>query len=154
MSKRKLGGNYVLPDNPEWIVFPRSDGDAKVLPKNTQRIVDSQGEVNFMRPISLEESSSVMWRVSVGSQVAIKLNYPGALSRSAHMLRSLTFAQEGPNYVLKEWPQGYQFFDHNKGPAGSPRHDVYLCGMSFVSLQCRSLNCLRVYSRKSLPFCQ
>lgn len=90
MSKRKLGSNYVLPENPDWIVFPRSDGDAKLLPKKTQRIVDSQGEVNFMRPVSLDESSSIMWRVSVGSQIAIKLNYPGAFTHYVHVSRILT----------------------------------------------------------------
>lgn len=35
---------------------------------------------------------------------------------------------EGPDYALKEWPQGYQMFDHNKGPADGPRHDAYLMG--------------------------
>ena len=121
MSKRKLGGNHVLPENPKWIIFPRSDGDAKLLPKNTERIVDSQGEVNYMRPVSLDESSSIMWRVSVGSQVAIKLGYPGASILLCSSHAHSHWYTEGPNYVLKEWPQGYQFYDHNKGPANSPR---------------------------------
>ncbi|TFY52003.1 hypothetical protein EVJ58_g10258 [Rhodofomes roseus] len=122
MSQRKLGAKTSLPDDPEWITFPRSDGDAKLLPKNTERIVDSSGQVNFMRPVGLDESAAINWRVGVGSQVAIKLDYP-----------------EGPSYVLKNWPDGYQFYDHNKGPAPSPRHDPYLCGSTLVN-RFRSIN--------------
>ncbi|KAH9913925.1 uncharacterized protein B0H18DRAFT_1047122 [Fomitopsis serialis] len=116
MSQRKLGTNYALPDNPEWITFPRSDGDPGALPKNTQRIVDSKGEVNYMRPVQLDEGQAINWRVNVGAQVANLLNYP-----------------KGPNYVLQNWPEGYQFYDHNKGPAKSPRHDPYLCGSTLVN---------------------
>lgn len=36
--------------------------------------------------------------------------------------------EEGPKYVLKNFPEGYQLYDHNKGPASGPRHDPYLCG--------------------------
>ena len=32
------------------------------------------------------------------------------------------------NYVIGEWPEGYQFYDHMKGPAANPRHDPYLIG--------------------------
>lgn len=128
MAKRKLGLSHVLPENPEWVIFPRSDGDARSLPKNTQRVIDSQGEVNFMRPVPLDESTNIMWRVSVGGQVAIKLNYPGVCTLCVPVSSILISMQEGPKYVVKEWPRGYQFYDHNKGPAGSPRHDLYLCG--------------------------
>ncbi|KZT71979.1 hypothetical protein DAEQUDRAFT_763465 [Daedalea quercina L-15889] len=122
MSHRRSGAHHVMPDNPEWITFPRSDGDPKCLPKNTERIVDSKGEVNYMRVVLLDESAAINWRVSIGSQLATMLNLP-----------------EGPNYVLQDWPSGYQFYDHNKGPVASPRHDPYLCGSTLVN-RFRSMN--------------
>ncbi|KAI0741615.1 hypothetical protein C8Q80DRAFT_145059 [Daedaleopsis nitida] len=115
MSRRHPGG-HALPDNPSWLEFPRSDGDVRALPKNTTKIVDSEGEVNYMRPIAMDESLAILWRVSVGAAVATRLGLP-----------------EGPKYVLKDWPTGYQFFDHNKGNAKSPRHDPYLYGSVHVN---------------------
>jgi Transcription-silencing protein, cryptic loci regulator Clr2 len=41
---------------------------------------------------------------------------------------------DGPEYVLKSFPAGYKLFDHHKGPAPDPRHDLYLFGViSFTS---------------------
>lgn len=34
----------------------------------------------------------------------------------------------GQTYVLKDWPEGYHMFDHNKGREQNPRHDAYLIG--------------------------
>ena len=34
--------------------------------------------------------------------------------------------------MLKDWPAGYQMYDHNKGPADRPRHDPYLVGSTHV----------------------
>lgn len=36
---------------------------------------------------------------------------------------------EGPTYVFRSFPDGYGFFDHNKGIQSAPRHDLYLYGM-------------------------
>ena len=80
MSRRHPGGRN-LPENPSWIEFPRSDGDSAILPRNTTEVVDSEGQVNFMRPVGLDESLSIMWRVAVGSQLAIRMQLPGELSR-------------------------------------------------------------------------
>lgn len=131
---RKHPGGHVLPDNPTWIDFPRSDGNTNQLPKNTTKIVDGEGQVNYMRPVGLDESLAIMWRVSVGAALAPKLGYPGEY-HAVTMLLPLCFdwLQEGPKYVLKSWPTGYQFFDHNKGPVKNPRHDAYLIGMYVVS---------------------
>lgn len=31
--------------------------------------------------------------------------------------------------MLKDWPSGYKFYDHHKGPSnGNIRHDLYLVG--------------------------
>ncbi|EJF64098.1 hypothetical protein DICSQDRAFT_153218 [Dichomitus squalens LYAD-421 SS1] len=115
MSRRHPGGR-TLPENPSWIEFPRSDGSAAALPKNTTKVVDSEGQVNYMRPVDVDESLSIMWRVAVGSQLAIRMQLP-----------------EGPKYVLKSFPEGYQLYDHNKGPANAPRHDPYLCGSTNIN---------------------
>ena len=75
MSRRHAGG-HVIPDNPHWIEFPRSDGSTSHLPKNTTKIVDSEGQVNYMRPVGMEESLSNLWRVAVGSAMATRLGMP------------------------------------------------------------------------------
>ncbi|KAI8996440.1 hypothetical protein BD414DRAFT_477969 [Trametes punicea] len=113
---RRYAGSHTLPENPTWVEFPRSDGDPSVLPKNTKQVVDSEGQVNFMRPVPLDESLAVGWRVAVGAQLAIRMGLP-----------------EGPKYVLKSFPEGYQLYDHNKGPVKNPRHDPYLCGSIHVN---------------------
>ncbi|KAI9064803.1 hypothetical protein FKP32DRAFT_1757175 [Trametes sanguinea] len=113
---RKYAGSHTLPDNPSWLEFPRSDGDPSALPKNTKQVVDSDGQVNFMRPVPLDESLAIGWRVSVGAALATRMGLP-----------------EGPKYVLKSFPEGYQLYDHNKGPVKAPRHDPYLCGSIHVN---------------------
>ncbi|KAH9479391.1 hypothetical protein JR316_0007981 [Psilocybe cubensis] len=45
---------------------------------------------------------------------------------------------EGPKYVLRDFPEGYRLFDHNKGPHKAPRHDLYLFGP--VKKRFRSVN--------------
>ena len=40
----------------------------------------------------------------------------------------LTSLAEGKDYVLRDWPAGYRMYDHHKGPAHGPRHDMYLFG--------------------------
>ncbi|KAI6113028.1 hypothetical protein F5141DRAFT_1111093 [Pisolithus sp. B1] len=113
MSGRGVSTGHVLPANPTYIDFPISDGDPGQWPTNTTRVVDSEGHVNYMRPVPLDESLCIKWRCEVGASLAVRLNKPA-----------------GPNYVLRGWPEGYQMFDHNKGLAGAPRHDAYLIGSS------------------------
>ncbi|OSX63971.1 hypothetical protein POSPLADRAFT_1045115 [Postia placenta MAD-698-R-SB12] len=124
-----LTANHVLPENPSWIEFPRTDGDISMLPRNTQRIVDNEGNVNFMRPVDDNESTAISWRVGVAAQIAKKLAYPGKSRMTC----------KGQKYVLRSFPDGYQLFDHNKGPATAPRHDPYLCGSKLVN-RFRSVN--------------
>ncbi|KAF9224013.1 hypothetical protein BS17DRAFT_704003 [Gyrodon lividus] len=111
MSARGISSGYVLPPNPAFIDFPVSDGDEDQWPTNTTRILDSEGHVNYMRPVPTEESLSIKWRCEVAASLAGQLKKP-----------------VGPSYVLRGWPQGYQMYDHNKGPASAPRHDAYLIG--------------------------
>ena len=63
---------------------------------------------------------------------------------------------EGPSYVLKSFPEGYQLYDHNKGPVKAPRHDPYLCGMFGqhpVAVQ-TVLTRHRLHTRQPLPLDQ
>ncbi|EKM50468.1 uncharacterized protein PHACADRAFT_263777 [Phanerochaete carnosa HHB-10118-sp] len=121
MSVRRIGGKHALPPNPTWVEIPRSDGDSSLWPKNTEKKVVS-GEVNFMHPVTLDESLSVHWRKELGPRVAAALGLPS-----------------GPTYVLKEWPAEYRMFDHHKGPEKNPRHDAYLHGSKNVG-RFRSVN--------------
>lgn len=75
-----------------------------------------------MKPVGIEESLSVSWRVQLGPRVAAALGLPS-----------------GPTYVLKDWPAGYHMFDHHKGPERAPRHDAYLIGSATVN-RFRSIN--------------
>ncbi|KAJ6619838.1 hypothetical protein B0H10DRAFT_1876393 [Mycena sp. CBHHK59/15] len=112
MSKSHGYSNkHALPPNPSFLDFPRSDGDSAVWPTNTTRIVDSEGCVNYMQHVGLDEPLSVKWRVGVGDALSVALKLPG-----------------GPSYVLRDFPSGYRMFDHHKGKADNPRHDVYLFG--------------------------
>ncbi|CCM01806.1 uncharacterized protein FIBRA_03873 [Fibroporia radiculosa] len=122
MSARRLGSGKSIPDDATWIEFPRSDGDASLLPTNTERIVDAEGCVNFMRPVLIDEGAAATWRIGIGAHLAKRMGLP-----------------EGPKYVLKSFPTGYHMYDHNKGPAAAPRHDLYLCGSRNVN-RFRSMN--------------
>ncbi|TDL23632.1 hypothetical protein BD410DRAFT_820615 [Rickenella mellea] len=112
---RGLSSGHVIPPNPHWITFDRTDANSGKWPKNTEPNPDSGGHVNFMRPYAHDESGSVYWRCQIGAELAKKLNYP-----------------PGPSYVLKNWPAGYKMYDHNKGPQANPRHDPYLFGSVHV----------------------
>ncbi|KAJ7180727.1 hypothetical protein C8R46DRAFT_885527 [Mycena filopes] len=108
---RNHSTKHALPNNPAYIDFPRSDGDSTLWPTNTTRQIDDEGCVNFMHPVGLDEPLSVKWRVGVGDAICVSLKLPG-----------------GQPYVLRDFPDGYRMFDHHKGKADNPRHDVYLFG--------------------------
>ncbi|KAJ7642710.1 hypothetical protein DFH06DRAFT_1052007 [Mycena polygramma] len=110
-AHRSLSTKYTLPNNPAFIDFPRSDGDSTLWPSNTTRVVDSEGCVNFMQPVGLDEPISIKWRMGAGDAISVAHKLPGPQP-----------------YVLRGFPNGYRMFDHHKGKAGNPRHDVYLFG--------------------------
>ncbi|EIN05974.1 hypothetical protein PUNSTDRAFT_145371 [Punctularia strigosozonata HHB-11173 SS5] len=103
-----------LPTNPHYLEFKRTDGSERNWPTNTTKTVDAEGNVNYMRPIPLDESACIGWRCGIGAGVALLMKLPEL--------------PEGHEYVLKSWPAGYQMYDHNKGPENRPRHDPYLIG--------------------------
>ena len=74
---RKHGGAHTLPENPEWLEFSRSDGITNSLPKNTKKVVDGDGQVNYMRPVEMDESLAILWRVNVATQLAKRMGLPG-----------------------------------------------------------------------------
>ncbi|KAI9451685.1 hypothetical protein BJY52DRAFT_1125022 [Lactarius psammicola] len=110
MSARIAGG-HALPPNPVYLDFGKSDGDTKQLPTNTREVVDADGQVNYMKPLELDDSSNIHWRSQVAMKVAERLGRPS-----------------GKNYVLRSWPEGYHLYCHLKGKQSAPRQDLYLLG--------------------------
>ncbi|KAG6890321.1 hypothetical protein C0995_009528 [Termitomyces sp. Mi166 len=122
MSARRISDKAIeMPNNPYFFDFERSDGNPSRWPPNTTRIVDSSGEVNYMQPLTLEHPQSMRWRLGVAQGIAAATGMPAS-----------------PSYILRNWPTGYAFFDHHKGPADNPRHDLYLYGS--VNRRYRSIN--------------
>ncbi|KAJ7782034.1 hypothetical protein DFH07DRAFT_728887 [Mycena maculata] len=113
MSHRSHSTKHALPANPSWVDFPRSDGDPRLWPTNTTREVDEEGCVNYMQPVDLDEPLSIKWRMGVGDAISVALQLDASNKQS---------------YVLRGFPSGYRMFDHHKGKAEAPRHDVYLFG--------------------------
>ncbi|KAK7687891.1 hypothetical protein QCA50_009110 [Cerrena zonata] len=109
MSVRRLG-KHTLPENPTWLEFTTTDGDKAQWSRNTTKVVDGDGQVNYMRPVTIDEDPAVHWRIVVGA-LAKALGKP-----------------DGPAYVLKTWPKGHAMYDRNKGKESNPRHDMYLYG--------------------------
>lgn len=83
MSNRGTTNKYVLPDNPKWIEFGKSDGDQSKWPTNNTKVVDSEGHVNYMRIDELDGNVSLKWRIEVAKRVAVLMNMPGELSSRA-----------------------------------------------------------------------
>ncbi|KAI5895446.1 uncharacterized protein SCHCODRAFT_02573048 [Schizophyllum commune H4-8] len=110
---RNVSNKFDLPDNPEYLDFPRSDGDSSRWPPHEQtvRVVGEDGHVDYMQYTPIDAGVCVRWRFVAGQAVARYLGLP-----------------EGKNYVLRDWPAGYRMYDHHKGPEHGPRHDMYLFG--------------------------
>ncbi|TFK39812.1 hypothetical protein BDQ12DRAFT_628755 [Crucibulum laeve] len=112
MSTRRVAEQRIeLPENPTYLEFQRTDGNANNWPSNTTRIVDHEGEVNFMQYQDLSSPPAMRWRLQVAKAISIELGMA-----------------DGSNYILKDWPQGYRMYDHHKGREMDPRHDIYLFG--------------------------
>ena len=57
--------------------FPRTDGDSSLWPSNTRRIVDRDGQVNYMHPLEPDDAQCIRWREELGRLVAEKIGLPG-----------------------------------------------------------------------------
>ncbi|KAG7093622.1 hypothetical protein E1B28_007286 [Marasmius oreades] len=119
---RNISTKYELPPNPTFKEFERSDGNPSLWPANTQRVVDKDGQVNYMEYLPLDHPTAIHWRTGVAKALSKALNWPA-----------------GSSYALGGWPAGYRLFCHNKGPEKSPRQDVYLFG-SRATNKFRSVN--------------
>ncbi|CAE6402541.1 unnamed protein product [Rhizoctonia solani] len=110
--------------NTQMLEWPRTDGDASRRPTNVSFTKNEDGErnVNYYRLVRDTEEASVAWRKEIGTYLAEELGYP-----------------QGKVYWMKGWPEGYGFYDHQKGQLPNPRHDLYLCG-SVVTARFRSKN--------------
>lgn len=81
MSSRAVSSKHILPTNPTWLEFERSDGDPANWPTNTTREVDHEGHVNYMRVNTLDEPLAIKWRVEVGKALAEHMG----LQREPHL---------------------------------------------------------------------
>jgi hypothetical protein len=78
MSSRRLGDVAIsIPANATILEFKRTDGNANLWPTNTTRVVESDGQVNFMRHLDLDAHTCVKWRLQVARAVAIDKGMPG-----------------------------------------------------------------------------
>lgn len=135
MSARRLSEKQLsIPQNTHFLDFERSDGDSGKWPTDTTEIVDSEGQVNFMMPLELDSVAAVRWRLGVAQGLSVALNLPGENLRSHHKSMVLTSYLAGPIYALRDWPEGYAFYDHHKGKSEDPRHDIYLFGVYLFPL--------------------
>ncbi|CAE6454437.1 unnamed protein product [Rhizoctonia solani] len=110
--------------NTQMLEWPRTDGDASRRPTGVSftKNEDSEGNVNYYRLVRDTEEASVAWRKEIGTYVAEAMGLP-----------------KGKVYWMKGWPEGYAFYDHQKGQLPNPRHDLYLCG-SIITQRFRSKN--------------
>jgi hypothetical protein len=77
--KRVSDKPYSLPPNPSWVTFERTDGDESLWPpaSKTRPETDSDGHVNYMRPLEDDDAANLRWRHGIGMAVARQLDLPG-----------------------------------------------------------------------------
>jgi hypothetical protein len=73
-THKGFGSSHALPADPTFIDFPRSDGDPSQWPSNTAPRVDTEGHVNYMREVALDEPLAIKWRTDVGAALGSRLN--------------------------------------------------------------------------------
>ncbi|KAF8492491.1 hypothetical protein JB92DRAFT_3002743 [Gautieria morchelliformis] len=100
-----------MPGKAYYLEFPRTDGSSTKWPLDKLDPTPVDNEVNFMRPIGREEALSLKWRTQIGQEVAKLLGH-----------------SDYNSYILKDFPEGYRFYHHNKGSVNEPRTDPYLYG--------------------------
>lgn len=111
----------------EW---PRSDGDgSRPSGVSFTKNEDSQRNVNYYRFVRDTEEASVAWRKELGTYLAEEMGLPRKFGPLVPKVLTNTTRAGGKVYWMKGWPEGYAFYDHQKGQLPNPRHDLYLCGM-------------------------
>lgn len=78
-SRGRHGASHIdrtLPPNPEFLDFPRTDGDSTKWRNDTKKVVDHEGHVNYHRVIEDDEGASIHWRTQIGQHVAERIGLP------------------------------------------------------------------------------
>ena len=96
MAVRRINNTHALPPDAVMVKFPRSDGSSGTWPPETERKIDKEGNVNYFRPVPLNEGLAIHWRRSVGVKVAEELGLPGMGGCRVFILRTyLTTVKSG-----------------------------------------------------------
>ncbi|TFK54214.1 hypothetical protein OE88DRAFT_1165488 [Heliocybe sulcata] len=91
-----------------------SDGDVSRRPQRTRRVVDEDGNVDYLEEAGKEVEKH--WRKVIG----------GFLAKT--VLADQGWNLKHDNCLLKQLPEGYELYIHRKGDKDVPRTDVYLYG--------------------------
>jgi len=68
----------TVPQDALYLEFSRSEGSPSRWPLDKlDTTPNDQGEVNFMRPIAINEPLCIKWRTHIGTEVAKLLGLPG-----------------------------------------------------------------------------
>ena len=65
--------NLKIPANPVYIDFPRTDGDPRTWPTNTQYVEDNEGQINWMKELEWDHPIALKWRMIVGKALAVDM---------------------------------------------------------------------------------
>jgi Transcription-silencing protein, cryptic loci regulator Clr2 len=134
MSSRALSGTQSVNSiQQSTLSFPRSDGDPSKRPPNVEPTQDESGSVNYHKFVPLSECSSISWRSKTGAAVAALLG-KSSIRTSILPVVVADHRIDPQDYVFDDFPEHYAFYDHNKGPAANPRHDLYLYGNGDILL--------------------
>lgn len=97
------------------IVFPRSDGDPKYGPPNTDAPPPSVKDVNYFHIFEPSDPKYQRWSAVIGEDLA---RWAGKPDR----------APSGKRWRILAFPKDYYFTEQRKGPKHSYRTDPYLFG--------------------------
>ncbi|KDQ07144.1 hypothetical protein BOTBODRAFT_70572 [Botryobasidium botryosum FD-172 SS1] len=98
------------------IAFPPNytDGDSSLQYEDGEKVVDENGNVNYLVRIPLTDGTGKSWRKKIGTYLA-------------HHVLDIDRSKQSVWFVDK-LPKGYALYEHRKGPSYSPRTDHYLVG--------------------------
>lgn len=98
---KTVRNNFELPPNPTFKEIPNSDGDSRRWPSNTTKIIDSDGQVNYMYYVPIDEGMAIKWRVSVGEALGNALGWPSKLLISSCLTSSPQLISRGSKLRLE-----------------------------------------------------
>ncbi|KAG8986234.1 hypothetical protein FRB90_004143 [Tulasnella sp. 427] len=128
----------TVPKEPasQMIHFTRTDGDPNARPTDQQRDRRAvNGEVNFMRPVGVNEPAAALWRKKIGIALAKDLGL-----------------DQSKVWYLSGWPVDYELFVHAKGPIAAPRLDMLLAAPSLENTKCDCKYCGNVKFQREINF--